>query len=69
MRHVVVLDAGQMPDQPADGVGSGVDAMRQLVCGQPAHHRVHLLPYAIEGIEEQGGSAHEVTLDWQDIAD
>ena len=55
---VVVLDPGQVPHQPGDGVGLGVGSPGQLVVAQPFHHSMDQLPHAAQGIDHQLAHVH-----------
>jgi hypothetical protein len=52
---VVVLDAGQVPDQPGDRVGLGVDPEGQLPRFQAVEDPVDDLTDPVEGVGEQLG--------------
>jgi hypothetical protein len=49
-RDMVVLHPGQVPDQPANRVGVGLDPECELVWGQVVDHLVDRFPDSAEGI-------------------
>jgi len=59
VRHVVVLHAGQVPDQPGDRVGVRVEPHRQLLIGQPGDGGVHFLMHALERVYQQLRTTHK----------
>src|SRR5665213_165201 len=57
-RDVIVLDAGEVPDQPADRVGIRVGTIGQLVCGQPPDCDMHEFADSVERVGEDIASGH-----------
>ena len=60
--QVVVLDAGQVPDQPGDRVGLGIDPEGQLPGFQAVEDPVDDLTDPVEGVGEQLGAGHRRLL-------
>ena len=58
---MVVLDAGEMPDQPPDGVGVRGDPMLELLGRQPAERRPQGLLDLVVGVEQEVATAHART--------
>jgi hypothetical protein len=59
-RHVVVLHPGQVPGQPGDRVGVGVQPHLQLVLGQSVDGPVQVLAHPAERIRQQlSNSSHK----------
>jgi hypothetical protein len=54
---VIVLHAGEVPDEPRDGVRV-VDAGAELLRGQPLDDVVHVLANAAEGVGQQVHGVH-----------
>jgi ubiquinone biosynthesis protein len=65
VRHVVVLNPGQVPHQPGDRVRVRRDALRQLAAGQPPYHRVHVLLDPAEGVRQYVRARHLLPLPFQ----
>ena len=59
---MVVLDPGQVPDQPSDGVGVGIGAPREVVVGEPVEDAWHQIVDAVEGVDQQVTHVHDHTL-------
>src|SRR5665213_583289 len=55
---VVVLDPGEVPDQPGDGVGLGVRPEGQLLGGESVGRGVHPVPDPLEGVHQKFVAAH-----------
>jgi hypothetical protein len=60
--EVVILDAGQVPDQPGDRVGLEVDAEGQLLGREAVDHPVDSPADPAKGIDEQRGAGHRRLL-------
>ncbi len=59
---MVVLNPGEMPDEPTDAVGLAVDANAELLASQALHHAMDHALHAVESVYQQVGNRHEVLL-------
>jgi hypothetical protein len=52
-RDMVILDPGQVPDQPRNGVGLAISPEGQRLCGNAVENVLHLVPDPAKSISEQ----------------
>ncbi len=58
---VIVLDAGQVPDEPGDGVGLAVRPEGQLLGREPVDRGVHGVTNPLEGVLQHISTRHSMT--------